>query len=260
MFIMKNLWNKIKAWLISKITVRNVFYLIVVLFIIGSVSTCSYYKKESDKKDNIIDMQDDSIYTYKNKYGEYYDMSKTYIADKKMLEEYNKELYKELKSLKDNPIIITKIKYEYLIDSIEIVDSVKVVDGLYVSDLRYNQNKLFISGQNSLDIKSMINTTRIDSLMLSLGLTVDLIEKDEQLNILVKSDDPRMNVTHINGAIISPEKSKVLRNYFRKRNSIGVFVGAGVSLGAGFNDGGFGGGGGFGVTVGIGYSYSLFQW
>ncbi len=82
MFIMKNLWNKIKAWLISKITVRNVFYLIVVLFIIGSVSTCSYYKKESDKKDNIINMQDDSIYTYKNKYGEYYDMSKTYIADK----------------------------------------------------------------------------------------------------------------------------------------------------------------------------------
>lgn len=104
----------------------------------------------------------------------------------------------------------------------------------------------------------MINTTRIDSLMLSLGLTVDLIEKDERLNILVKSDDPRMNVTHINGAIISPEKSKVLRNYFRKRNGISVFVGAGASFGYGSGDGL--GGGAFGVTVGIGYSYSLFQW
>jgi hypothetical protein len=59
-------------------------------------------------------------------------------------------------------------------------------------------------------------------------LYLDLIEKDKTLQFVVKADNPYLLINNINGAVISPEKSKVLKERFNK--PWGVIVGVGPSV------------------------------
>ena len=56
----------------------------------------------------------DTLTVYKNKLGEAYTAKNTYVQTIKDLKKTNTELYDEVKSLRDNPIIVTKIKTEYI--------------------------------------------------------------------------------------------------------------------------------------------------
>lgn len=77
--------------------------IILILAIIAGV----YYHKYSKSEADVI-LINDSLTTYKNKYDEEYTAKNTYILKAEQLEQYNKELSAEYKSLKDNPIVIVK--------------------------------------------------------------------------------------------------------------------------------------------------------
>ena len=72
--------------------------------------------------------------TYKNKIGELYTERKTDILTIKELRSKNSELYAEVKNLKDNPIVITKVNTKTELKEIEIHDTAYVgTDGCLYS-------------------------------------------------------------------------------------------------------------------------------
>ena len=68
----------------------------------------------------------DSINTYKNKVGDLYKEKDSYILEIDNLKKINENLYKEVKNLKDNPIVITEVITEFKFDTIMIDNSSKI--------------------------------------------------------------------------------------------------------------------------------------
>lgn len=196
-------------------------FLLVLLFVLCTVFYCSYRSAER-RYGNIIQKKDDEISLYKNKVGELYAQNETYITDIKNLKISNDELYSEVKNLKENPIVVTKIKTETKIREIFIHDTIYKVpdDDMFWIGFEKTDPWYGIFGRTSVNIKDMIASTMIDSLYFVDNITVDLIENGKDLSFIVKSDNPNCQINKINGAVISPEKSRLLKKRFDSRWSI----------------------------------------
>jgi hypothetical protein len=84
-----------------------------------------------------------------------------------------------------------------------------------------------------------------------------LREKDKALEIFVTPKYPGMTVTQIEGAVIDPYKSDVLKKMFpNKKFSLGPYVGVGVGAGVGLNGKPI-----FGpvFNIGVGLQYSIIK-
>ena len=79
-----------------------------------------YQRIKSNYKSDIIVLSD-SLTTYKAKNKELYAAQQTYIASEKELKKINEDLYKEVKNLKDHPLIVTKTEYVFKRDTINTV-------------------------------------------------------------------------------------------------------------------------------------------
>lgn len=79
-----------------------------------------YQRMKSNYKSDIIVLSD-SLTTYKTKNKELYAAQQTYIASEKELKKINEDLYKEVKNLKDHPLIVTKTEYIFKRDTINTV-------------------------------------------------------------------------------------------------------------------------------------------
>lgn len=247
-------------WIKTHLSIRDLIILALIVFVICSMGRCSSYKKGFGEKVNIINALDDSLYDYKSKNDELYKLKKTYIADMATLEQVNKDLYNEVKYLKDHPVVVTKIEYQYVIDSIEMKDTIRQFEDKYFSDWDYKDTYVSITGNSVFDTKLMQSTTTLERLEMNLDMNVDLIEKNGQLSFIANSSNPYVHINDINGAVVSPEKSKTLSSYFNKKNHIGFSVGFGAIAGYGYGTNGpgfFVGAGGF---AGITYTRSLFSW
>ena len=90
---------------------------------------------------------------------------------------------------------------------------------------------------------------------LGISLTTGLTENGDFLEIFVKSTYPGFTPTSINGSLIDPTKSEVIKKYFPpKKWAIGVFVGYGVyfdpmNIRVGN-----------GLQIGLGLQYNILQW
>ena len=201
---------------------------LLVLFFVLSLVFFFNMKSLEGKYENIIQKKDDEISLYKNKAGELYSQNETYVTDIKNLKISNEELYAEVKKLKDNPIIVTKIKTETVIKEKEVHDTVYQKDGNFVVEFKETDPWYGIYGKTSINPEDMAASTVLDSLYFKDDLTVDLIEKGKELSFIVKSANPYSRINNINGAVISPEQSKVLKKRFdSKWNIVG---GVGPSL------------------------------
>lgn len=204
--------------------------IIVVLAILFLVAACNAYstKKELEKTKIELVEANDSTFTYKNKVGELYAARETYIADIKQLKEENAELYQEYKHLKDHPIIIEKVETIIKIDSITVKDSVALYNDTYIAKFDYNDKWYNISGATSFDLPKNTASTSIFNVSLPANFTTDVIEKDKKLYFLTKCDNPYVQINNIEGAVVSPEQSKVLKNRFDK--PWGIMIGVGPSV------------------------------
>lgn len=189
-----------------------------------------YNNLENDFHDVQIQNQD-TLTTYKNKIEDLYVQQKTYISEIKDLKKYNDELYSEVKNLKDNPIIITKIKTETKYKDRIIKDTVTIdTFGNYTFNMNYQDQWLSISGRSTLNVESMIGTTKFDHISVPNNITIDLIEKDKQLSFIAKSDNPYCQINSLNGSILSPENSDVIKNRFDKKWVVVLGVGPTLSV------------------------------
>lgn len=217
-------WNSLKKffkWIFS--SWKNI--LIVLLAVISAILLFSYRSVKSDY-DNFVLVNSDTLTVYKNKLGELYSERIAYITDIENLKNVNTELYNEVQSLKDNPIVVTKIKTTTEYKDIVIRDTITRVNSeIYTSLIRYQDDWCNINGNSVFDTGKYVSTTTFDSISFNNNFTVNLLDKDEELSFIVKSDNPYCKINSIEGAVVSPENSKALKKRFEDHWVISAGIG-----------------------------------
>ena len=232
---------------------------IIILLLIAGVAIFSY---KYHKAEGQVVIWNDSTYYYKNKYGEEYNAKNTYILKAEQLQQYNNELYEEYKSLKDNPIVITKTKIVTKIDSVPTVPyDIQFGDSLIAWNWVAQDSDYYkVDGTSSVDLtdedspKTTINCMEVDS-----KLTLNVIDNGEQLAVIAKTDNPYMKLDSMQSVVIDPTTSPTIKRYFKpKRWGLSVYLGVGINCGwdpinnnVGLN---------IGPSAGVAVTYDLVQW
>jgi dipeptidyl aminopeptidase/acylaminoacyl peptidase len=234
--------------------------IIILLVIWVSFTRSSFQKAKRDVK-----ILKDSTEYVTNLNKELYARNNSAILEISDLKEYNKELYNEVKKLKDNPIVVTKVitKIEYrdttlitVIDSTYFEGNKKIFKLGWSKDTIYSEGNYFnLKGKTFLSIDTTLKPigyySYIQKLEIGSKLYLSLTEnkKDKNLYINARTDFPGLIFTDIDGYIIDPQKSKELKKYFpQKRWGISVFGGPGVLIGNEFKAG---------WIMGVGISYDI---
>lgn len=223
---MKNILVKIFKWIFSDFT-----HLLFVISIIGLIVFMFKYNSLKKSYDDMIAQTEDSITSYKNKVGDLYVKENTYIMDIKDLKKRNSELNNEVKSLKDHPVVVTKIKTDVTFKDKVIHDTVTVDSGgRYTFNMNYNDQWCKIAGKSTFDKKLMVGEAHFDSIVFPNNITVDLIDRKGDLSFIAKSDNPYCQINSLNGSILSPESSKAFKKRFEKNWYVVYGVGPTISV------------------------------
>ena len=220
-------------------SIKNIFvwifkdwnHTVIVSSLIALVILSFKYKNLKNDFNDIQNKVQDTLTVYKNKVGELYSQQNIYITEIKDLKKTNSELYAEVKNLKDNPVVVTKVKTVIEFKDKIIKDTVTLdPSGNYTFNMKYKDQWANISGRSTFDISTMIGTAKFDSIFFPNTITIDLIEKNNQLSLIGKSYNPYCQINSLNGAILSPEKSSVIKKRFDKKWSVVVGIGSTVSV------------------------------
>lgn len=170
----------------------------------------------------------------------------SYILEKKELNkrlDIDNQTIRDLeKKLKSKVAYISNIKSDIIYDSIIIKDTVVMENDMLSYNITYNDEWLLLKGKSS--VKNNTATTVIDTISIPTPLQVGLTDNYQ---IWVKSKNPYLNITNIEGAVVRGSKL----NQIQKRWSVGLQAGFGMQYGL-INkriD--------FGPHVGIGINYRL---
>lgn len=242
----------VKDWIIIGLGV------IIIFLLIG----CGIYSCKLRNAEKQVVIWNDSTYVYKNKYNEEYTAKNTYILEAEQLKKYNAELYKEYKSLKDNPVVITKTKVITKIDTfttntnnVVYGDSTITWGWEAYDDDYYSINGISVANlRNSDSIQTSVNNLEVDA-----KLTLNVVDNGEQLSVVAKTDNPYVYLENMQSVIIDPTTSPTLSNYYKpKRWGFSVYFGLGVNCGwdpihnnVGLN---------IGPSAGVAVTYDIFQW
>jgi hypothetical protein len=254
---------------------RNVLFIALVVLLVFMFRSCGENTNlEVFKYEQNIAALKDSIRTYENKNGELVSEKTALITEKEGLKKYNDELSKEVKHLKDNPIIVKKVSVEIIHDTIYVdpeIDSsgivynadssIKVVPFKWSDSTKYDKNNFRnIGGKYIVAVDTNMNVWSRDFVIINdeigMSFTTGITENDDdRVEIFVKSDYPNFKAVKIDGALFDPRESKVIKKFFPpKRWGVGVFGGYGIYIDpSNFRAG-------TGITFGVGVSYDLFQW
>ena len=230
--------------------------LIIILLIVSSILYFKNVNIENKLETNQVILTD-SLYEYKNKVNELYKEKEAYITNKKDLERINKELYDEIKKLKDNPIVITKIETVTKIDSI-FIESKTEKDSLSNSKINnYNYIDDYISMNLTHKLNNNTGSLFVNNIKMNADITYSIIEnkKTNKLSIITKSNNPYLNITDVNGGLINLQNSKTLEQYYRRDNKWNISINGGYGIVYDHVNGRFA----VGPTLSIGVSYVLFH-
>jgi len=248
---------------------RNLAIIIAIIVIILAQRCTKSDSNIDTLNQNIIALKD-SIRSYKDKNGQLVYEKAAFIYENGDLKKLNKELDDEVKYLKDHPLVVIKTQIKIVHDTVfvpvKVGGPVILKDGSVSRNLTWNLDKEFSKGNyrklggdldvivdSNLNLKS--SPMHITTDELGLSLTTGLAENGDFLEIFVKSSYPGFTPTSIDGALIDPRNSDIIKKYFPpKRWSIGIHGGYGVyldpiNLRAGS-----------GIQLGLGLQYNIIQW
>jgi len=263
--------KKITDWLSDAKNQRNLIILIAAIVII-LMRSCGPSSSEVNTLTQNVSALNDSVRTYRSKNGDLIFKKDALIAENGSLKSLNTDLDKEVKNLKDNPIVVVHTVIKIVHDTIKIPISIGVgvwnADSSAITrDLTWTYEKEYskgnyqkLSGDFTAKVDTSLNLTaspmhiNIDEFGVSMytGLTEN---KNGLLEIYANSDYPGFSITNLDGALIDPAKSEILKKYFPpKKWAIGVYTGYGIyidpslyRIGSGFQ-------------IGIGIQYNILQW
>ncbi len=250
---------------------RNILLVVCAILLFISIRSCVGGDRRINTLEQNVFSLKDSLRSYKDKTGQIVYEKGALISEKKELEKLNSELAKEIKYLKDNPLVVIKTVVKVVHDTtyIEInpTDRGKWVGKTFEQNFKWNLNENYSLG-NSRTIEGNFDVY-VDSLFkvstskmkltkdnMSMGLSTGLTEnKDGMLEIFVKSNYPGFSVSSLDGALIDPKKSDVLKKYFPpKRWALGVYGGYGICVNPTTLNSAIG------IQIGVGLQYNIIQW
>lgn len=228
-------WIKNAANSIFKFTFKNLTNFLLVLFGVLCIIFFIKMKYNEHKYQNTIHKQTEEITEYRNKNNELYNASAVYITDISNLKKTNEELYQEVKKLKDNPLIVTKIITKTKIDSIQVISEVYIdtTKKEYHFNLNYADDWCSLNGFSNMSLETNTATTLFENISFRDEIFMDIIEENDGLYLISRSSNPYSSINNQESVMLSPEKIKSLKSRFNKR--WGISTGVGIS--AGIKDG-----------------------
>jgi hypothetical protein len=261
---------KIMNYLRTPYGQRNTLIVIIIAIVIF-FNGCGDGNTDIDMmeyKQNLSALQD-KVRNYETKNGTLIYEKKALLGNISEVSKMNKELKKDIKDLEDHPIVITKFKTKIIHDTLKMevtggeatfTDGKKIVPFPFDTTIKHNdQNYRTLAGKYIITVDSSLNMTsifQIDKDEMAMSFTTGITENDnKEVEIFIKSDYPNFTPSGIDGAIIDPTKSEVIKSYFpTKRWGLSPYIGYGFY--ADFNKGIVG----TGLNGGISLSYDIYQW
>jgi hypothetical protein len=254
---------------------KLIYFLVIILLFIALLSQCGSNRKLRNEvnisEHNIAALQD-TVTTVKNKVGELQQEKILLISSKKTLEDFSKELAAELEKQKGRVIYISNMLAQLKTDNAALKAENKtlkdslaniVIDGTNVTYLYWDFSKAYdeynyrvIKGYTSFVLDTTANkiTSRgseLSSFDMGFNLTTGIREENKKLKIFIKSNYPDLKFTNIEGSLIDPQKSDVIKKLVPQHKWT---FGPQLGIGAVYYNGNIKPS----VYIGIGGQYTLF--
>lgn len=230
-----NPWIKSSAGIIVTI--------IVILLLLKQCEEIKTLKAQRDVSElNQIALKD-TIRTERTDFGNERFLKNSLLTSNEDLRSLNSDLADEVKKLKGKVLVITKLVTVIKTDTHYVNNNLNsYASNKYGLSWKYDttfsvNNYRKLSGESFFRIDTTNNNviplnTRIDKDEIGISMITGIREKNNNLEIFVEPRYPNMKVTDIQGAVIDPQKSDVLKKMFPvKKWSVGPYLGVGVSVG-----------------------------
>ena len=250
---------------------RNILLVLAIVFLFLFIRSCNGNDRQINTlKQNVFTLND-SIRTYKDKTGQLVYEKGALISENGDLKSLIVDLANEVKNLKDHPLVVIKTVVKVVHDTtyieIKSTNPGKWNGNTFTQNFEWDLNNKYslenyrlIEGNFDIYVDSTfkLSTSKMKIVKdeFSMGMSTGLTEnKDGLLEIFVKSDYPGFKVSKLDGALIDPKKSDVLKKYFPpKRRGLGIYGGYGISLNPiTFIPA-------TGIQIGVGIQYNILQW
>ena len=250
---------------------RNILLVLAIVFLFLFIRSCNGNDRQINTlKQNVFTLKD-SLRTYKDKTGQLVYEKGALISENGDLKSLNVDLANEVKNLKDHPLVVIKTVVKVVHDTtyieIKSTNPGKWNGNTFTQNFEWDLNNKYslenyrlIEGNFDIYVDSTfkLSTSKMKIVKdeFSMGMSTGLTEnKDGLLEIFVKSDYPGFKVSKLDGALIDPKKSDVLKKYFSpKRWGLGIYGGYGISLNPiTFIPA-------TGIQIGVGIQYNILQW
>ena len=250
---------------------RNILLVLAIVFLFLFIRSCNGNDRQINTlKQNVFTLKY-SIRTYKDKTGQLVYEKGALISENGDLKSLNVDLANEVKNLKDHPLVVIKTVVKVVHDTtyieIKSTNPGKWNGNTFTQNFEWDLNNKYslenyrlIEGNFDIYVDSAfkLSTSKMKIVKdeFSMGMSTGLTEnKDGLLEIFVKSDYPGFKVSKLDGALIDPKKSDVLKKYFSpKRWGLGIYGGYGISLNPiTFIPA-------TGIQIGVGIQYNILQW
>lgn len=238
------------VWLYHNLKFKDYVIIGLVMLCIGFSISTNYYRNKSHHP--VIIYNNEQVELYKNKLNDEYKLKNVYVQTIDQLKTGNSILAAEVKRLKDNPVVVTQEVIKFRIDTV-YAESEKIEYGDSLNNLYWHvqdPNDYFsLSGNTFVKHDFSEFKTRINDLTVNTDLNIDIIEKDKKLSVIGRATNPYVQITNLDGVMIDPTQSKVLKQYYKQKKwNIGPYVGYGIT-----------GDGKLRPSLGISISYGLIQ-
>ena len=265
-----SIWN----FIINPNNQRTILFIAIVIVGIIFFQTCNnnnQLKQDALKSEINKRALTDSIRIVKNKAGELQAEKNAFVATNKELKDLNINLYNEVQKQSKNVLTLTMLnadlsfKVNLLEDSLRNINYVVTYNKLndtYTIPWDFNKtfddkNSRTIEGYTVAKWDSVNNIilnegTMLKKFDLKFNIVTGLEEKDNNLNIFVKSGYPDLKFDNIEGALIDPNNSPLIKKLMKqKRWTFGPTTGWGMMMSpSGIK---------FGFFIGVSGQYSLFS-
>lgn len=222
-------------------------------------------KKDSNNKNAIylsnLQALKDTVKIEKDKSGQIEFSKQALIAENGGLKDLNKSLDDQVKKEKGKVIYIEtgtgKINSDttkQIIGSIKEVNDTtyEISDSLTINYDSNNYKKLLVVTTINIDKNRNVKIlkTKINKDNTGFNIITGLQEENDKLRIFLRSDYPDLQFTKIDGSLIDPKKSDVIKSFFPKKNwGLGIQGGVGITSQAKT-----------GIYIGVGIQYNLLTW
>ena len=238
---MKGMNLTINPWIKSSAGI--IVTIIVILLLLKQCEEIKTLKAQRDVSElNQIALKD-TIRTERTDFGNERFLKNSLLTSNEDLRSLNSDLADEVKKLKGKVLVITKLVTVIKTDTHYVNNNLNsYASNKYGLSWKYDttfsvNNYRKLSGESFFRIDTTNNNviplnTRIDKDEIGISMVTGIREKNNNLEIFVEPRYPNMKVTDIQGAVIDPQKSDVLKKMFPvKKWSVGPYLGVGVSVG-----------------------------